>query len=195
MPVSWSPDGKRLAFIQESPSGSFDIWILPLEQDRRPQPWRETPFNERNAEFSPDGRWLAYTSNESGRFEVYVEPYPGPGARYQVSTDGGDDPAWARSGRELFYLVPQSEERMSAPRKLMVVDVRTEPTFIASKPRLLFEGPLWRGRGPSRHYDVSPDGRRFLIVQEREQPMLPRPANLQLVVNWIEELKRRVPGK
>jgi Tol biopolymer transport system component len=109
-PHSWSPDGHLLAFIEVNPTTGVDIWVLRMGdpsassgQVRKAQPFLRTPFNESVPRFSPDGRWLAYISNESGRFEVYVQPYPGPGGKWQISTEGGMEPVWNRNGRELFY--------------------------------------------------------------------------------------------
>jgi eukaryotic-like serine/threonine-protein kinase len=147
-------------------------------------PFLATAFNESAARFSPDGRYLAYLSDRTGRQELYVQPFPGPGEPRQVSTDGGTEPVWARNGRELFF--KQGE-------KMMVVDVTLAPAFVASRPRLLFEGRyevsfLVSGM---RFYDVSPDGQRFLMVKS-DTPTTPR--QLHLVVNWFEELKRLVPS-
>ncbi len=160
-PTSWSPDGQLLAFFQ-SPGlggdGDRDIWMMPLDGDREPRPFLETPFNELVAMFSPDGRWVAYVSDESGRNEVYVLPFPGPGGKRQISTEGGGYPQWARDGRELFYL---------NDLQMMAVDIETEPGFTAGTPRLLFEGGfVSRAGGPYPVYDVSADGQRFLMVQE-----------------------------
>ena len=174
---SWSPDGKTLVFISQE-----DIWVLSSDGDRTPWPFLETPFSERHPAFSPDGRWLAYSSDVTGRPEVYVQAYPGPGGRHHISTDGGQSPAWAPSGRELFYRNAD---------KMMAVDIETDPTFVAGRPHMLFEDPYanaWPGRG----YDVTPDGHRFLMVP----PVEPEPANwthVIVVLNWFEELKRLVP--
>jgi Tol biopolymer transport system component len=175
--VSWSPDGKLLAFTDESPTTALDIWILRVEGERKPLPFIRTPFSEEGAAFSPDGRWLAYSSNEPGRTEVYVQPFPGPGGKHLISTEGGGGPRWARNGRELFY---------SNGNKMMVVDIQTEPTFTAGKPRLLFEGQYGG-------WDVAPDGQRFLMIQsvEPEQPA----TQINVVLNWFEELKRKVPTR
>ena len=159
-----------------------DLWVLPSEGDRKPSPFLQTPFNEAGAQFSPDGRWIAYMSNESGRMEVYVQPYPNPGGKWQISTGGGVEPVWARSGRELFY---RNGDRM------MVVDIGTEPAFSAGRPSVLFEGQFlnlsW-----AANYDVAPDGQRFLMIQpiEREGAT----SQIHVVLNWFEELKRRVPS-
>jgi Tol biopolymer transport system component len=193
-PTSWSPDGKALAFLerslQQSAALNFDIWILARENgSARARPFVETPFNEQYAEFSPDGRWLVYSSNESGRDEVYVQPYPGPGGKQQVSVEGGFAPAWARNGRELFYTVAEP----GGSTKMMAVDVTMGATFTAGAPRVLFEGQYTNtiaGRG----YDVTPDGRRFLMVQvNQDQPRPAPPTTMILVQHWVEELKRLVP--
>ena len=106
-----------------------DLWLFPMHGDGKPAPYLQSPFKEYNAQFSPDGRWMAYTSDESGRFEVYVQPFPGPGGKWQISTEGGDQPVWAHNGRELFY----REEN-----KMMAVEVTTRPAFSARIPALLF---------------------------------------------------------
>lgn len=186
---SWSPDGKLLAFMENDPSTGFDIWLLPLEgdpstgsgQSRKPRPFLRTPYQEHIPSFSPDGRWLAYVSDESGRAEVYVRPVSGQGEKWQVSTAGGTEPAWVLNGRELFY-------RDQSGRKMMVVDVTLQPSFAAGKPRVLFEDP-YMGQINGRNYDVAPDGQRFLMVQPSEQPA----TQVNVVLNWFEDLKRRVP--
>jgi len=178
----WSPDGNTLVFYENNSTSGYDLRTLTLDRERTVKPLVVTPFNEIGARFSPDGRYLAYLSDRTGRQEVYVQPFPGPGEPRQVSTDGGTEAVWARNGRELFYR--QGE-------KMMVVDVDFAPAFTASRPRLLFEGRyevsfLITGQ---RFYDVSPDGR-FLMVKS-DTPTAPR--QLHLVVNWFEELKRLVP--
>ncbi len=185
VPDSWSPDGKWLAFDDQSPTTGGDIWMLRLDggpgpvgaEARKPQPLIRTPFNEYGAVFSPDGRWLAYSSDESGRQEVYVQPFPGPGRKWQISTEGGGGdgipPRWARNGRELFYRNGD---------KMMVVEVSATPSgFSAGRPRVLFEGRY------ENIFDVAPDGQRFLMIQpvEPEQPA----TQINVVLNWFEELK------
>ena len=186
---SWSPDGKTLAFVQRVSTTNYDIWMLSFENGVvKTRPFLQTPFLDQYAEFSPDGRWLAYVSNESGRDEVYVQPYPGPGGRQQVSTDGGSQPAWARNGQEMFYMAPRT-----GTTKMMVVDVALGATFTAGRPRMLFEG-RFGGQALTRGYDVTADGRRFLIVQAKELPPEPAITEMVLVQNWFEELKRKVPA-
>lgn len=191
LPSSWSPDGKTLAFIQMSTGTNADIWTLSLADGvAKSRPFLETPYSERYPEFSPDGRWIAYVSNESGRDQVYVQPYPGPGARHQVSTDLGSAPLWARSGRELFYIARPAATGFN---RMMAVDVTLGATFTAGKPRMLFEGqyPL---TGTVRGYDVSPDGRRFLLFQFKEEAPAPAITEVVMVQNWFEELQRKVPA-
>jgi eukaryotic-like serine/threonine-protein kinase len=190
--ASWLPDGTTLAFVEQNQNGA-DIWVLPLSGDRRPRAIIQTRFNEAYPEFSPDGRWLAYASDESGRSEVYVQPYPGPGPRQQVSTDGGTAPAWARDARELFFTDTQSVGGQAAPTRMMVVPVAFGPTFSAGAPRMLFQG-RYGATGSIRPYDVTADGRRFLMVQQKERPAV-SVSEMILVQNWFDELKARVPTK
>jgi Tol biopolymer transport system component len=180
---SWSPDGGLLALTQFDPSTGRDIWVLRLS-DRVSQPFLRTPSNESAPRFSADGRWLAYISDESGRNEVYVQPYPGPGGKWQISTEGGTEPVWNRNGRELFY---------RSGSKMMVVEITTQPSFAFGSPRMLFEGEQYvPSTGPYPYpfanYDVSPDGQRFLMITKESKPQI------NVVLNWFEELKRRVPS-
>ena len=187
-PSSWSPDGKVLAFVESNPTSAEDIWVLPIGEGKTPpRPWLNTRFSEQHPDWSPDGRWLAYTSNESGRSEVYVQPYPGPGARYSVSRDGGTSPAWARDGRELFYLAPGPDGQVT----MMTVPVTTTLGFSISTPQKLFQGRFFAS-SLSRSYDVTADGRRFIMVQPPEQAPMPV-AQIVVVQNWVEELKRLAP--
>jgi serine/threonine-protein kinase len=156
----------------------------------------QTAFNEENAELSPDGRWLAYQSDESGQFEVYVRPFPDVNSgRWPVSTGGGTRPLWARNGRELFYVVTTG----AGSAALMRVPIEHRGTFTVGVPSKLFEGRYYFTdgvgiAGEERTYDVSPDGQRFLMIKpEGESEEGPAPVNLVLVLNWLEELKRLVP--
>jgi Tol biopolymer transport system component len=181
-PISWSPDGQLLAFAEVNPTTGYDIWVLRVS-DRKAQPFLRTTFNESAAHFSPDGRWLAYISDESGRFEIYVQPYPGPGGKWQISTEGGTEPVWNRNGRELFY---------RSGGKMMAVDIATQPTFASGKPRMLFEGQYSPAPGTANNFDVSSDGQRFLMIKPNEAGEA-APTQINVVLNWFEELKRRVP--
>jgi Tol biopolymer transport system component len=181
-PNSWSPDGKLLAYTQLHPTTQADIWLLLMESERTARQLLVTPFKELSAMFSPDGRSLAYSSDETGRDEVYVQPYPGPGGKVQVSTEGGMEPIWSRNGLELFYRIGD---------KIMTVAVETAPDFSAGKPMVLFEGQYARNHDSLYlNYDVSPDGQRFAMYKQDEQPA---PTQINVVLNWFEELKRLVP--
>jgi Tol biopolymer transport system component len=181
-PTSWSPDGRLLAYFEVNPTTGWDIWVLNLS-DRKARPFLRTPFNESVPRFSPDGHWIAYISNESGRFELYVQPYPGPGGKWQISTEGGTEPAWNPNGRELFY---------RSGNKMMAVDIATQPSFSAGKPRVLFEGRYEPTPATFPNYDVSRDGQRFLMLKPSEQEAAGQ-REINVVLNWSEELKQRVP--
>jgi Tol biopolymer transport system component/predicted Ser/Thr protein kinase len=190
-PSSWSPDGQLLAFHEVNPNTQRDIWVLRMGGDpsagsgqvRKAQPFLRTRFDEAGPRFSSDGRWLAYNSNESGRYEIYVQPYPGPGGKWQISTEGGTEPVWNPNGRELFY---------RSGDKMMAVDIATQPGFAAGTPRMLFEGLYDPAPYPLANYDVSPDGQRFLMLKPTEHEQA-APTQINVVLNWFEELKRRVP--
>lgn len=193
-PNSWSPDGKTLAFLEILSDTDLDIWTLSFENGAvKTRPFLQSPSLKRWAEFSPDGHWLAYVSNESGRDEVYVQPFPGPGGRKQVSTEGGIEPAWAPNGREMFYVVRDPTPGPNARMKMMAVDVALQPTFTAGKPHGLFEG-RFIAAAYLRNYDVTPDGRRFIMIQFKEQPQPPPLTEMVLVQNWFEELKQKLPA-
>jgi Tol biopolymer transport system component len=179
-PRSWSPDGQRLAFIEITPTTGYDIWVFRLS-DHKAEPFLRTPFNESVPSFSPDGHWLAYISDESGHFEVYVQAYPGPGGKWQISTEGGSEPVWNPNGRELFY---------RSGDKMMAVDIATQSGFIVSKPRMLFEGRYLSTPATFPNYDVSPDGQHFLMLKPSEQAAR---TQINVVLNWFEELKQKVP--
>ena len=173
-----SRDGKFLVFSDGDPTtgAGQDIWSMPLDGNRMPQMFLGTPASESVPRFSPDGDWLSYTSNESGRNEVYVKPFPGPGQKILVSVAGGSDAQWSKDGRELFYGIGD---------KMMVVDVRTQPAFSAGPPRQVFE----HRRGAS---SLAPDGRFLIVVPtEPEQPA----TRIDVVLNWAEEIKNRLSAK
>jgi len=183
-PGSWTPDGRILAFCEgrlKSMTGA-DICLLRIPE-RSVKPFLNTDADEAFPEFSPDGHWLAYCSNESGRLEVYVRPFPEPGRLWQISHQGGSEPLWLPNGKQLFYRLEN---------QVWVVDIQTKPAFSASRPRLLFVLPECAMAAPIRGWDISPDGQRFLMEKEYERK--PQPVTeMILVQNWFEELKRLAP--
>jgi serine/threonine-protein kinase len=187
-PVSFSPDGRFLAFDQKDPQTDDDAWILPVEGGEA-RPISRSKFGEGSAKFSPDGRWIAYSSTESGKPEIYVQPFPGLGPKIQISNAGGTDPVWRRMGSEIYY---------RQDNKMMMVSVDTKGTELrASAPKMLFEGAYYEGSGAScemggpaaANYDVSPDGQRFLMVKDNTGAVFGNKA--VVVVNWAEELKAK----
>ncbi len=177
---SFSSDGRSLAYTNYESETRGDIWLLPLTGDRKPRPFLQTPFNEIDPKISPDGRWIAYTSDETGREEVYVQSLEGPGGKYQISSEGGLGALWARNGRELFY---------RKDNKVMAVTVTTQPGFAASSPRPLFEGTYDLHPRREGIWDVSPDGQRFLMVKASEQE--PAQSQLRVVLNFFTDVNRR----
>jgi len=182
-PGSWSSDGKTVALVEEHPDTGYDITLLDVRSGRL-TPFLNSQFREIYPEFSPDGRWIAYASDESKRFEVYVRSFPGPGMKHQISSEGGVEPLWARNGKQLFYRWGD---------QVWVVDVRTDGGFATRKPRLLFEKPGYDQSSPLRVYDLSLDGQRFLMVKWEQRKPTPV-TELTLVQNWFEELKRLLPA-
>ena len=206
--VSVSPDGRYLAYNQMAEMGAAgakpdmpmggemeamgtgsDIWVLPLQgDDRKPRRFKGTKFDEASPKFSRDGKWTAYCSNETGKTEVYVEPWPGPGWKLQLS-EGGTDPIFSRTADEIFYRDGD---------KMMVVPYKTAGGFEAGKPSLLWVGHYSHGMssscGPpgvsSANYDVTKDGQRFVMVKDNDQDA--GSTSIVVVLNWAEELRRLV---
>jgi serine/threonine protein kinase/Tol biopolymer transport system component len=177
VPTDWSPDGRQIIFSVSAPASSSDLWLLPLGENGRPTKFIASPAQKMHANFSPDGRLVAYTSNESGRFEVYVETVPRSDRKWPVSTNGGYEPRWRADGRELYYL--------SEDRKLMAVAVGAGPSFAI--PKLLFQTHVPAGVSPNRtHYVPSRDGQRFLVNIAVEAPVSP----ITVVINWTSGLKK-----
>jgi dipeptidyl aminopeptidase/acylaminoacyl peptidase len=176
-PDSWSEDGRFILYELNDPKTSWDLWVLPWA-DHRPRPFMQTNLRQEAGRFSPDGRWIAYRSTESGRSEVYVVPFPGAGGKWQISSAGGTYPRWRRDGREVFFLAPDNT--------LMAVSVSGEgPAFEIGPVLSLFKTRLRnRGRLP---YDVSADGQRFLVNA------VPEPTGqvpMTVIVNWTAALKK-----
>ena len=190
-PLSISPDGKRLVVRETLPTTGVDLRVLRLDlaalpgtPSRQTEPLLQTPFTEDNGEISPDGKWLAYQSNESGRFEISVRPFPNVNdGHWTISTGGGTRPLWTRRGTELFYL-----DSASAMTR---VPIQTAPTFSAGTPTKVFDTPYVIGPA-GRTYDVSPDGQRFLMIKDVGTEQVP---SMVVVLNWLEELKAKLPAK
>jgi Tol biopolymer transport system component/predicted Ser/Thr protein kinase len=173
-PGDWHPDGTFIAYEASDAVTAQDVWILPMTGDRTPKAFVKTRFNETAPRFSPDGRWLAYVSDEAGQPDVYVRPFPGPGEAHRISTGGGSNPHWRRDGKELFYVVGQ---------RLMAVPISSGASFDAGVPKALFD----RKPAPIIDYDVAADGQSFLINSEVSGPET-KPINI--VVNWMAALKK-----
>jgi eukaryotic-like serine/threonine-protein kinase len=174
VPQDWSPDGAFILFQEMR-----HLHLLHLT-DGKTGRWLQAPFAETDGRFSPDGQWLAYSSDQSGSAEVWVRPFPGPGAPVRVSADGGRDPVWSRDGKELFY---RNGLKILSARVAPDVTLRVDP------PQALFEGGF--DPGPERAYDVASDGR-FVMI-ENEPNDVAASASIVVVLNWKEELKRLVP--
>jgi eukaryotic-like serine/threonine-protein kinase len=176
---SWSADGRFLLYARNDPKTGQDLWVLPLAGDHQSSLFLQTPFIEYQGRFSPDGRWIAYSSDDQGTFEVYVQTFPASSGKWQISTNGGIHPWWRGDGKELYYL--------SIDRKLMAVEVKPGGSFEAGAPRALFDLAPVRAIGGASSYAVTAAGDRFLFVTAREET-----ASLQftVVVNWAAEAKK-----
>ena len=181
LPLSWSRDGRFLAYTATDPKTNWDIWVLPMSGERKPFPFAKTEFDEIGGEISPDGRWMSYASNESGNFEVYVRPFPAGDGKWQISREGGSEPHWRGDGKELFYV--------SGDRRIVAVAVATEGTAF----RVLSTTPLFAARlggleSPRgmRRYAVSADGQRFLINAIPQNGSAP----INVTLNWSAALAR-----
>jgi dipeptidyl aminopeptidase/acylaminoacyl peptidase len=175
IPNDWSSDGRFLVTTTNDPKTRGDIWTVPLGGDRTPAPFANSSYDESSGQFSPDGRWIAYRSDESGRFEIYVQPFPGPGEKTRVSIDGGTEPRWRADGREIFYISPDA--------KMMAVPFQSSgPAPGIGKPVALFQTRKVRGGtgNAQQQYDVSRDGRFLINVNADESVASP----IMLITNW-----------
>jgi Tol biopolymer transport system component len=179
-PLDWSADGRYILFGREDPKTKGDIWILPLGGDGKPFPFVNTEATEFTGKFSPDGRWIAYSSDESGKFEVYVQAFPATSGKWQVSVGGGAAPSWSNDGKEIFYLGPD--------KKLMAVDVKTVGASLEQGiPKPLFATDVEQYTLPNR-YAVSKDGKRFLVNNAVESTGA-KP--IAIVLNWTADIKKK----
>ena len=175
----WSSDGRFLLFEYTEPQTGFDLWVLPLSGDKKPFPFLKTPFEDREGQFSPDGKWIAYQSNESGRFEIYAQPFPGPGRKFQISTNGGEQMRWNKNGKEIFYVSPD--------KKMMVASVKVAKdgqSLETGTPVALFPVRIPGGAqfGFTRQqYAVSSDGQRFLVTLTADEATT---SPITLIYNW-----------
>ena len=178
-PGSWTPDGRVLVFTQSDSATHNDIWVLHFDQGNSSEVFLRTPFNEGEPVLSPDGRWLAYESDESGSYEIYVRSFSKPDRKYLVSSGGGREPRWALNGRRLFYW---------GSDQLMAAAIATIPNFVVLERRVFFTGKDL-GMGSARDYDVHPSGQRFVVARIETGR---QPSQLIVVQDWIKELRHRL---
>ena len=183
---AWAGDGQQVVFVELMNPGDYDIFALSVEGERTVEPLLQRPFSDTRPAVSPDGRWIAYDSRESGQAEVYVQSFPDLAGKWQISTAGGTSPKWGPDGRELFYRDGQGQA-------VLVVPIDTEEGFAAGTPEVLFEGPYLSEFPTGGQYDLAPDGQRFLMVKEGAATGDATPAEIVLVQNWFDELERLVP--
>jgi eukaryotic-like serine/threonine-protein kinase len=172
-PTAMSPDGRTLVYTVQHPVTSYDLWTLDLATGREAT-LIAGPFDQPYADFSPDGHWIVYASNDSGRYEVYVQHFPLTGRRWSISRNGGNVPRWSRNGRELFF---------RNGNKMMVADVSTKPSLEIGAPKMLFEGDY------APEYDVSPDGERFVMIANRHPAS---ESQLNVILGATADIARRV---
>ena len=177
IPCSVAPDGDTLAFMRQNAQTSRDVYVLSLGGRSEPRPVVQTPAFEGGPQFSPNGHWMAYASDESGQMQVYLRPYSGPDRRWQVSTQGGTQPLWSRTGKEIFY---------RAGNRMMVVAVSAGADPVLSQPRELFDQRYVFQNVTLANYDISPDGERFVMIKDEAGS-----GRLNVVLNWTDELKQR----
>jgi Tol biopolymer transport system component len=173
-PAVLAPDGDSLVFLRSTEATSFNVLMLSLRDPAKTKSLLQTRAYEGGARLSPDGHWMSYVSDETGRNEVYLTPFPGPGARVQVSTDGGTQAVWNPSGNEIFYRIDE---------KMMSVQVMEGPALKLTSPKMLFEARYAYGAGITvPNYDVSPDGQRFIMVKPESGA-----GRLNVVLNWFAD--------
>jgi serine/threonine protein kinase/Tol biopolymer transport system component len=179
VPDDWASDGQFIVYQTLNQKTRWDLWVLPMSGEPQPFPFLQAEFNEQQAQFSPDGKWIAYTSDESGAPEIYAQPFPASGGRWRVSTGGGCQPRWRRDGKELFYIALDG--------KLMAVDVKLGATLEARVPKTLFGTRVLSLTDFGTHYAVTANGQRFLINSTIEETSA---TPISIVVNWTADLKQ-----
>lgn len=189
-----TPNGTHLIYEQQTASGAFDLMLLPLRDPgkgaEQAVPLLNTPADERNASIAPNGRWIAYESNKTGQFQIYVKPFPNvDDAEYQVSTAGGRTPLFAGDGRELFFV--SGSRLMTAPVQFAPTFTTGNPTVLINSPSIIFDGRLLGNTG--RTYEASRDGDRFLLLKDDADRSTNRPG-IVVVQNWFRELNQKLPG-
>lgn len=189
LPSSWNGAANAIAFVRGTSGGGHGLWVLPLDGDHKPRLFLESRFELYYPTFSPDGHWIAYTSNESGAFELYVQPYPGPGEKIRVSTAGAFEPIWPANGRELLYRTFDG-----AVLKAYSAPIPSLAPFRVDAPRVLFEAKqgVYDTTLPELSWGIASDGQRFLMTRfagSADKPI----TSMEVVLNWMEELKRLVP--
>jgi hypothetical protein len=182
IPRAVSPDGTQVVFTETDPNRGDTLWTMPLAGGVDPEPFLDNTPGEMMPSFSPDGRWVAYVSRESGHSEVYVRGMHGTAGKWQVSDNGGVEPVWSPTGNELFY---RSRDTMLA------LDVQTTPAFSFGMAHRLFDGSYVFGTTEGQAYDVARDARRFIMLKPQQNPRDAQP--LDALVNWFDDLRRRVP--
>jgi serine/threonine-protein kinase len=189
-PGSFTADGKRFAYEEQNPETSRDIWTVSMESDgaglhaRNPEPFLRSSFNERHPSISPDGQWLAYVSNESGRFQVYVQTFPNSGEKWQISNDGGMYPMWSRNSRELFFRAMDNQ--------IMVASYTVQGhSFVPRKPRM-WSAHMLANAGSWANYDLAPDGKRAVVLMPAGRTAQD---HIVFLLNFFDELRRRVPPR
>ena len=184
MVASWSVDNILAIKYRPDQDSPWGIWTLPIDGNGEPEPFLEIAANYPS--FSPDGKWIAYSSEESGRFEVYVRPYPAGTPVYRISADGGSSPLWSPDGKQLMFTDRYSEDEQII-RPIMVVDVATTPEFRQSRPRKMMDLPHF-AMTPIESYDISPDGDRFVVATSFSDLEPQEVTQINIVTNWFEEL-------
>jgi Tol biopolymer transport system component len=186
-PASWSPDGRLLVYTETPSERGIGIYFVSLDNPRKSNVFLQANYNSADPTVSPDGRWLAYTSDESGDYEVYVQPFPAGGRKWLISKNGGVEPVWDRSGKELYF-------RNTSGRTIMNAHVELEPAFTFEPPRPLLRGHFWKSSvGTNASYDVAPNGQQFLVVKENESAA--EATQIDVVQNWINGVKKTTSSK